>query len=65
MQCKWYGCKSGTGNSGFYTLGHPWKCINWSPVLNISQITDFLMITQRRINLKSEKKKINFDISKL
>ena len=56
MQCKWYGCKSGTGNSGFYTLGHPWKCINWSPVLNRSQITDFLMITQRRINLKSEKK---------
>ena len=32
MQCEWYGCKSGTGNSGFYTLGPPSKCIHWSSV---------------------------------
>ena len=32
MQCKWYGCKNGTGNSGFYNLGLPSKCIHWSSV---------------------------------
>ena len=45
MQCKWYECKSGTGNSGFYTLGPPSKCIHWSSVAvildDVSLTVDF------------------------
>ena len=33
MQCKWYEWdKRGAGNSGFYSLGPPSKCIHWRSV---------------------------------
>ena len=42
MQCKWYGCKSGTGNSGFYAMGPPSKRIRWS---SVGVILDDVLLT--------------------